>query len=373
MTRAVHVGGFGGNGALSLEALFPSDLLPAFRNLLQSVPALAPLAREMIQIRVVLDANIVQEEIRWLVKRRNPTARSALQEAIDSGIVTPLAPMFLEAEIEEHIEEISRDARRPSEEVRERWHNVRSRLHLYTAARVCEGAAAAIDPDDVPYKVACDELGADAVYSHDAHFQTMNVPLISGSPNLALRDYARSTSVVMGISFGSGLILTISFASLRGVYLMIEKLLAGFCNLPTWAKIVVAAAMAAAVTHPKSRAKLAEAWGCVRDAVGAITPGLLDAIGTVAVQFLESHQNATQIRSELQSALPRPRRRSAVQHARSICLVSKEPLSITEIESRMRTGGYTSRSRNFPAYLRRLLRASKQFVEVTPGQWALAR
>jgi len=224
----------------------------------------------------------------------------------------------------------------------------------------------------VPYKAACEELGADAVYSRDGHFQAMNVPLIANrSTGLALRDYARSSSVMLGISFSSGLVLTISFATLRATYFMVEKLLVGFVNLPTWAKLVIAAAAAIAVAHPKSRTKLVEAWGYVREAIGAVTPGLQGAIEAVAVRFLESHQNAAQKRSELQSALPKPRRRTALQHARSICLVNKEPLSLTEIERRMRTGGYASLSTNFPAYLRRRMRASKQFVEVVPGQWAL--
>jgi hypothetical protein len=46
----------------------------------------------------------------------------------------------------------------------------------------------------------------------------------------------------------------------------------------------------------------------------------------------------------------------AVVRARAICLVSKGPLSLQEIEARMRKEGYVSKSRSFRAYLRNVLK-----------------
>jgi hypothetical protein len=89
------------------------------------------------------------------------------------------------------------------------------------------------------------------------------------------------------------------------------------------------------------------------------------------MQFAAAQQIAMQTYAEVQSALPEPRRRSAIQRARSICLVSKEPLSTLEIERRMRKEGYSTRSKDFGRYLRRLLRGSEQFLEVGPGMWSL--
>jgi hypothetical protein len=229
----------------------------------------------------------------------------------------------------------------------------------------------AVDPDDLPYKVTCEELGADAVYSRDAHLRTMKVPLISGSPDLILRNYARSSSVVMGVTLGSGITLTISFASLRGVYCLIEKTVSGFRSLPTWAKIGIAAVAVAIVSHPKSRAKLIAAWHGVCNTTKAIGPTFLSVVAEIATQFLDANQVATQAHTELQSVLPKPRRRSAIQHVRSICLISKNPLSVSEIENFMRKAGYITRSKNFGSYIQRLLRENKQFVEAVPGKWSL--
>jgi hypothetical protein len=74
-------------GELVFETAFPSDSLAKFVELLRSISALAALTREFIQVRVVIDANVVHGEIHWHSKRRNPNACSALQEVIDSVLV----------------------------------------------------------------------------------------------------------------------------------------------------------------------------------------------------------------------------------------------------------------------------------------------
>lgn len=374
-----RVGAFSDNlpeaaGVLQLEAVFPSDVLAPIREFIQRVPALHSLLQGMIQIRLILDANVVQKELRWrLVKRRHPSARSCLHELIDSGIVVALVPRFLDSEIEDHIPDIALDTGCPIDGVRQQWDDIRSRLFWYEPQHLGarDQMADAVDPDDVPYKVACDELGADAVYSRDAHFRTMDVPVISATPDLILRSYARSSSVVMGVTLGSGLALTISFASLYGLYCLIEKTLRGFCGLPTWAKVSIAAAAFAIAAHPKSRAKIYEAWDHICKLANINNPSVLRIVGQISTQFLTAHETATKATSELKALMPQPRPRSALQHARSLCLTTKTPLSIAELESLMRAEGYTSQSKTFRGYLRRLLKESMQFVEVTPGKWSL--
>lgn len=370
MTGFVPPGRFSEDGVLTLEAAFPSDSLASFANLLRSIPALAIFARELIQLRLVLDANIVQQEIRFLLKRRNPAARSSLQEAIDAGVVIPLAPEYLDEEIEKYIDKISHDTGKPPHEVRVQWKSFRARLHVYRPVENTDPSSA-IDPKDVPYKLTCDELGADAVYTRDVHFLRMAVPTVGDFPTIALRDYARHSSVSVGITVSAGLVLTISYASLRGVYLLIEKSLEAIGNLPGWVKLLLAAGVVAAVAHPKSRAKIAEIWLGVREGTAGMMPGLASAVEHAALTFLKAHQNATQRRSELEAALPKPRRRSALQYARVICVASKEPLSVSDIAFRMVAEGYTSRAKNFHRYLKRQLQASGQFIEVSPGRWTL--
>src|SRR5258708_27593078 len=82
-------------GNLELETLFRSDTLRELREFLLKVPAFRPLLETLIQIRLIIDANIIQGELRWrLARRQKPHARTGLHEAIVAGVVVAFAPGF---------------------------------------------------------------------------------------------------------------------------------------------------------------------------------------------------------------------------------------------------------------------------------------
>src|SRR2546430_6612592 len=91
--------------AFRLDSLFRSDFLPLLGSFLEMWPDLKHLVElRVIQIRAIVDANVVQRELRWrLGKRVNPQARSRLQEAIDAGVLVLIAPNFLKLEIEKYL------------------------------------------------------------------------------------------------------------------------------------------------------------------------------------------------------------------------------------------------------------------------------
>jgi hypothetical protein len=65
------------------------------------------------------------------------------------------------------------------EEVRQHWQDFQLQLNFYEPQSADDRAMETVDPDDVAYKKTCEELGADAVYSHDADFRAVKVPVIS--------------------------------------------------------------------------------------------------------------------------------------------------------------------------------------------------
>ena len=120
-----------------------------------------------------------------------------------------------------------------------------------------------------------------------------------------------------------------------------------------------------------AQSKLHEVWCFLCATAKSFEPSILRTVGGMGNQFSAAKAIASRTHDEIHSALPRPRRRSAIAQARLICLISKQPLSLPEIGRRMRSEGYSSRSKHFVRYLRRVLRESKQFVEVSPGMWSL--
>lgn len=151
-----------------LGALVPSDFLPQLLALAQSIPAFVPLFRDAVRIGVVLDAQKLQQELRWrLGRREKPYARTRLHEAIASGVVIPFTPTFLDREIEEHFIDISKATRVGIEDVQREWQDFRKLLHFYSPKQSAQlGSLRSGDPDDLPYIGVANELGL-PIYSQD--------------------------------------------------------------------------------------------------------------------------------------------------------------------------------------------------------------
>lgn len=327
---------------------------------------------EILQLRVVIDANVVIEQLIWrLTKRRDPSARTGLHEAIDSGVVIAFAPQFLKQEILEHISEIAEDANVPLTVALREWEQLQLQVHFYEPepAKLLDPNCA--DPDDLPYKLVCEQLGAHAVYSRDPHLQKMNSPVISVQLDLTLRDYARATAVRLTIHLGTTYSVILGVASFIGFAKTCRTCMQAMTRLPIAVKIVITVVVLFAIAHPKSRAKLLNLLESMRGQFDDVKPLLGGWLLELATQSFAADKSANETGNRIRSAIPSGRRLPAIVGARAICLTSNKALTIQQIESRMRNDGYVSKSRNFGAYLTRLMRNDGRFAEVTFGRWTI--
>ncbi|MGA3212528.1 MAG: hypothetical protein ABSD20_14570, partial [Terriglobales bacterium] len=153
-----------------------------------------------IRICAVVDANVINKELRWrLGSRRNPLARSSLQEAIDSGVFVPIAPTYLNEELADDLLEISVDTGRTLWETTTEWLSLRMKLRFYQPAPRLRDLPE-VDPDDVQYKYASEDLGV-PVYTEDRHLERMGAAVLWADEDLgvdlALRDHARARTVTV--------------------------------------------------------------------------------------------------------------------------------------------------------------------------------
>jgi len=352
--------------------VFRSDTFKSLYELIQLIPGFGTLLQSVIRIQLVIDANVVLAEIRWRLKRRNSAARSDLLEAIDSGIVIAIAPEHLLTEIDdEHLSRILDGTGKTVVDAKREWDDFRLRIHLYKPLSRGHASLHAVDSKDVPYAVTCDEIGADAIHTRDKHLLRMGAPVVRETPDRILRDCARFNAVVMGISVSSAFAVTVTYASFRGLWALIEKAFEGFCSLPAWAKILIAGGAIAVVTQPRFREGTAAKWGELCAFCQLAAPGILDGLAQIAVLYQEAEKKAVQTKAELQSILPPPTPKTALQYARVVCLRNQAPLPLDELLRRMKLDGYVSASRTERSDLRKLLSSSGQFVEKESGDWIL--
>jgi hypothetical protein len=355
---------------LNLEEVFHSDLLPQLVALIETVPALKPLLPELFQLRLVADANRVQGELRWrLRRRRSPTNRSSLHEAIDAGVVILFVPSYVKQEIEEHSADIAEDTGTSVSEVNEEWERFQKHLCFHKPrSRPCPTETYA-DIDDFPYLATWRELDTQAIYTTDFHLAQMGAPVISVLIDTPLRDYARSSTVQVAIGIGSSFSVLIGWQFLQVLYRVLVSCHRSIQKLPPIAQIGIVAGCFAFMAHPKSRAKLQHL--CISLLKSESMPAVRAAIIEFGIQILEATVKTQHNYESLRSVIPKRRKRPLLMHARSVCTAASSPLLAEELERRIRRGGYIGRSNNSRQYLVRILRSDSTFTEVSPGRWAV--
>jgi hypothetical protein len=343
-----------------------SDLLRSLLQLLESVPVIREAMGDILQITIVLDASRVQRELRWrIAARQQETARTDLHEAMASGALVAYAPPFLAAEIQKHIPRIAREERVSIERVEQEWQLLKPLIRFYEPLPA-EEPENCPDPGDVIYFHATQQLETDFVYTCDRHFSAMGARVMPAGLDRIVRDYARATTVVLTVKIGSG------FALLAGgklIYSAVALVVKSIAALPPALKALLGFAVAFALFHPGCRKWLLQhvekALKQIQEV--ASSPPFSDAVEMIADSAQLSTTSTMKIR---EAVLPRARR-SAISFALRVCTIAPRPLSADEIARRILRSGYASRSKDFAAYVCRLLREDARFVVGADGLWSL--
>jgi hypothetical protein len=165
---------------------------------------------------------------------------------------------------------------------------------------------------------------------------------------------------------GSVFSVTVGIGAINGAVRVIAEAFQTFRKLHPLLQLAVVAALVFVFVDPKMRAKLAGVW----DTIGRAANPAFQAVALAAQQFEIASVNLDLARREIQAVLPPRQKRSALAHARAICLVRKKPITLSNLEELIRSEGYTTKARDFTTYLRRQLQSSGQFVESAKG-WCL--
>jgi hypothetical protein len=161
-----------------LEDLLRSDHLPQFIAFIEAMPILAELVPHPLQVPLVADANRIQAELRWrLRKRRHPSDRSAIHEAIEAGVAVFMALEYVKQEIEKYYEMIAADTRTTVAEVQREWTQFQRYMGFYAPQECPSPSKTYADIKDLPYVATWREVDAQAVYTKEPHLVAMGVRL----------------------------------------------------------------------------------------------------------------------------------------------------------------------------------------------------
>lgn len=289
-----------------------SEELPQLAKLLRRFEHLG-VAAETYEFEIILDANVIMPELRWAAKkRRNPEARSNLQELLECATVRAYAPTFLKQEIRMNIPEIAAAEKISATLMRAHWRKLKPLIRFVDTGGLDE-TPGLVDGKDMPYVRLQQKLNL-PIASDDPHLPRMNAQVIKVKLLAPLRTYSRHQAVAFKFSvagLGTAMILSLLVGSLA------PMLLRGAKSIPKPVVIMALVALAVALLFPESRKKL---FGIVEQMLDGATHaigGCFSVLQPLLAEHERNQQQATAALKEAQAALhsvapvpaKRPRRR----------------------------------------------------------------
>jgi predicted nucleic acid-binding protein len=253
-----------------------SDSLRPLYELCKTYPALSKLFDMQLQIRLVLDTNVVIDELLFVTsKRRNESARTALREAMDSGVILMIAPTKMHEEVDKHIPRLARERSLPEAKFREAWQDLRTRIEFREVKINPLQRENVRDQDDIEFVTLYKKSGADAVLTRDLDIPAMGAKSVGPEVLPSVRDYARAKSPEVSLRIGNALIIGVPIAALAALAKLLLVVWRTIRSLSPELQFLLLTGAILAALHPRSRKAL-------RDGFSSLGSGLKTSTGVFA-------------------------------------------------------------------------------------------
>ncbi len=347
----------------------PSDHLKELRTLTVLWSALSPIVGPILQIRLVLDTNMVIGDLLQLAKPRvSPNYRTALQELMASETVICYAPEHLKIEMERHWQRIAAENHILPEVAAALWTRYAAQLRFCPVSLEPVNNQNARDPADLSFIALAAGIGAQ-IYSRDRDIPAMGGHVLTMNCIFSLQAYARHKAVEVTIKVGGMAVASGTLGALILMFNAVKKALSAFMRLPAAARILILLCLLWALGNEGRRktigATIQKMASGIAEALGPPLRDAFDELGKVAPMVCDA---ARRVEAELQAASRLPLR----VLLRAVLAGETSSLSLREIDIRVRAAGYLTTAKNLRPYIQRLLRQDRSFCQAIDGTWRLA-
>lgn len=188
-----------------------SNNLLCLRRLIKEIKPfnqLSDFIGDLAQFHLVIDANCILGDIIWLVKeRKNPEAKTEIQECILAGTFIVYCTKTVVKEVNEHLKDIASQHNIPMNSLKKEWKSYKAMLKIKELDKaIINKYKNSRDPDDAPTLRLADLLPADAIISKDKDLKSMGGKVLSAKPVgdkgvlvfefcASARDYSRKATI----------------------------------------------------------------------------------------------------------------------------------------------------------------------------------
>ncbi len=281
------------------EPLVKSDVLADYIELFDEDGPFYFL-REILQINLIIDANVVLADLRWLAsKRKKPEARTRILEVLDAKTLKAFAPSYLIEEIEIKLPLISRRDHIDLDGLKVQWSKYKSRIEFVDVGGSDESYS---DPEDAPYIKLQEKLNIPIV-SKDNDISRMGGRVIEATVIARLRSYSRDAAVEYSLCIGGYTVFLISASLLKATSTFVLSLYRGTHSLPKWVYTIALAVIAAILVFPNLRVALKNFIQSLPEKSKSLGKELIDQVGPLLVEYDRAKGAAAKERSSIENEL----------------------------------------------------------------------
>lgn len=292
----------------SLSQTIRSDYLADLREFAEVFehPLFSELLR-MVQLEVILDANIMLSEIYWLCKKRkNPKARTSLLEVLECRVLRGYAPDFIHEEMNKHIPLHAEKYGIQEADMWKEWERLQKFITVMPVPpEYEEWIESDRDAKDRPY-LALQKKIQRSIYSKDGDIEAMGGTVIHEAVIISLRDYARHAAVEYSIKFVGAGTLVVSQKIIEATAQSLKNLSAKLKSVPLWVIWLVAILMIVSLLHPRTRGMAEAAITVFCISVGKVGTQLLAIVGALAKEHYEAQEKAAPFLNEVKQSVMHP-------------------------------------------------------------------
>ena len=273
-------------GSSRNQPLLRSEVL----GILRKIRFFNELLKDIAQFNIVIDANVILGDLRWLVKKRKiPGAQTELMECIKAGTIVAYVTRSVLAEVEEHIKTIAKDRKISEDALRAEWKTYRKLLKVRTPrkrliARYKNGR----DPDDAPTIALEKMLKADGILSKDNDLLAMGGLIIDLDFTRQARDYSRKTAISATIKISGGIVVLVSWKSVEAALVLINSIVKWFRCLPPTVQAIILVMALAIATKKSSRDRILATVDRANSALVDHWPAIASALLSIGKTFVEN-------------------------------------------------------------------------------------
>jgi predicted nucleic acid-binding protein len=312
-----------------------SDSLRPMYELCKKYPSLSELFDMRLQIRLVLDTNVVIDELLFVTsKRRKDSARTALREAMDSGVILTIAPTKMHEEVDRHIPRLARERSLPEAKFREAWQDLQTRIEFREVKTNPLQRENVRDQNDIEFVVLYKRSRADAVLTRDRDIPAMGAKSVGPEVLPSVRDYARAKSPEVSLRIGNAVIFGIPIAAVAALAKLLSAAWRTIRNLSPELQFLLLSGAILAALHPRSRKALRAGFSSLGSGLKTSTGVFAQVIGELSLEIeaaqLEVKAKQTAVENLIPTNQPPPIATNATHTRR------KEPLRTRKATGRSR-------------------------------------